>query len=91
MLTYIYLAPKENPEPSVAYWMLMTVHGLTLTLIEQLRWEDAEALWGEYRAAYPRWERLPAQEKVLSALDAARKRDRKNIIRSRFSLKSHFQ
>ena len=73
MLAYIYRAPKENRKPQAVYWMLMAVHGLTLELAGQLCREDAEALWGEYRKAYPRWERLPAQEKVLSALDAARK------------------
>ena len=73
MLSYIYRAPKENPEPPVAYWTLMAVHGLTPELAGQLCREDAEALWEEYRAAYPRRERLPAQKKALSALDAARK------------------
>ena len=73
MLSYIYRAPKENPEPLAAYWMLMAIHGLTPDLAERLDREDAEALWEEYRAAYPRRERLPAQKKVLSALDAARK------------------
>ena len=73
MLSYIYRAPKENREPLAAYWMLLAVHGLTLDLAGQLRREDAGALWGEYRAAYPRWERLPAQKRVLAALDAARK------------------
>ena len=73
MLSYIYRAPRENPEPPAAYWMLMAAHGLTPELAGRLCREDAEALWEEYRAAYPRRERLPAQKKVLSALDAARK------------------
>ena len=73
MLEYIYRAPRENREPPAVYWMLLAVHGLTLDLAGQLCREDAGALWGEYRAAYPRRERLPAQKKVLSALDAARK------------------
>lgn len=73
MLAYIYRAPAENREPQAVYWMFMAVHGLTLELAGQLSREDAEALWSEYRKVYPRWERLPAQKKVLSALDAARK------------------
>ena len=73
MLSYIYRVPKENREPLATYWMLMAVHGLTSDLIGQLYRENAETLWKEYRAAFPRWERLPAQKKVLSALDAARK------------------
>ena len=73
MLAYIYRAPKENREPLAVYWMLLAVHGLTPELAGKLCREDAEALWEEYRAAYPRRERLPAQKKALSALDAARK------------------
>ena len=75
MLAYIYRAPKENREPLAVYWMLMAVHGLTLELAGQLRREDAEALWNEYRTAYPRRERLSPQKKVLSALDAVRKKE----------------
>ena len=73
ILEYIYRAPKEHREPLAVYWMLLAVHGLTPELAGRLRREDAEALWREYRAAYPRWDRLPAQKKVLAALDAARK------------------
>ena len=73
MLEYIYRAPKEHREPSAAYWMLMAVHALTPELAGRLRREDAQALWDEYRAAYPRGDRLPAQKKVLAALDTARK------------------
>ena len=73
MLEYIYRAPKENREPLAVYWMLTAVHGLTPELAGRLGREDAQALWDEYRAAYPRWDRLPAQKKVLAALDAARK------------------
>ena len=73
MLEYIYRAPKEHREPSAAYWMLMAVHALTPELARRLHREDAQALWDEYRAAYPRRDRLPAQKKVLATLDAVRK------------------
>ena len=73
ILEYIYRAPKEHREPPAVYWMLMAVHGLTPELAGRLSRADAQTLWSEYRAAYPRWERLPAQKKVLTALDAARK------------------
>lgn len=73
VLEHIYRAPKENREPSAAYWMLTAVHGYTLELIGRLNREDAEALWAEYHGAYRRWERLPMQNQVLSALDRARK------------------
>lgn len=73
VLGYIYRAPKENREPVAAYWMLVAVHGQTLESIGRLSQEDAGALWAEYKGLYRRWDRLPAQEKVLAALDRARK------------------
>lgn len=73
VLEHIYWAPKENPEPAVAYWMLTAVHGKTLELIRHLSREDGEALWAEYNGAYRRRERLPVQNQVLAALDHARK------------------
>lgn len=72
-LEYIYRAPKENRKPLAAYWMLIAVHGQTLELIGQLSREDAGTLWKEYKETYRRRDRLPAQEKVLAALDRARK------------------
>lgn len=73
VLEYIYRAPKENREPLAAYWMLIAVHGQTLELIGLLDREDAGTLWKEYKEIYRRWDRLPAQEKVLAALDRTRK------------------
>lgn len=73
VLEYIYRAPKENHPPLAAYWMLIAVHGQTMDLIKQLNREDAGALWAEYKKIYRHWDRLPAQERMLAALDLARK------------------
>lgn len=72
VLTYIYRAPLENREPLSAYWMLLAVHGLTVGLIDKLDRADAEKLWKQYQKDYPRWDRLPAQEEVLSLLKMKR-------------------
>ena len=69
VLSLIYLAPKKYPEPKSAYWMLVAVQGLTIELIPRLTAEDAAALDAEFRAAYKRWERLPAQKQILNALN----------------------
>lgn len=70
VLSYMYAVPLEHREPRSAYWMLIAVHGLSLQLIEGLDPADAAALCKSYGKAYPRWERLPVQKNVLSALKA---------------------
>ena len=70
-LSYMYTLPPEHREPQSVYWMLVAVHGLTLDLIGGLAPADAAALRAVYEKAYPRWERLPVQKKVLAALKTA--------------------
>ena len=73
VLEYIYRMPLENKENSLAYWMLLAVHNLTVELAQRLDAPDAEALWRDYRKKYPRRDRLPSQKRVLSVLDTGRK------------------
>lgn len=74
VLEYLYQAPLPYRQADqTVYWMLTAVHGLSLDLISRLTPEDAGGLWEGYRQNYPRWERLPAQKKVLAALNARRK------------------
>lgn len=73
VLEFIFFEPLEHIDGKSAYWMLLAVHGMTYRLIRRLEPADAEALWAEYRKAYPRRVRLPAQENVLEALDAGRR------------------
>ena len=69
-LSYMYAVPSEHREPHSLYWMLIAVQGLSLDLIGRLAPEDAAALSKSFAEAYPRWERLPAQNKVMAALKA---------------------
>lgn len=68
ILSYMLMAPYENPQPKTAYWMLIGVQALAIPLIGQLKPKDAAALYERYKNCYPRWERLPVQKKVLQAL-----------------------
>lgn len=74
VLEYLYRTPLPYRQgDQTVYWMLTAVHGLSLDLISRLTPEDAGGLWEAYRRDYPRWERLPAQKKVLAALGTRRK------------------
>lgn len=73
MLSYIYHAPLEHPQPLTVYWMLKAVHGLTVDLAGLLAPADAQCLRDAYVKDYRRWDRLPSQKQALCALDSARK------------------
>lgn len=68
VLGYIYDMPQGHREYASIFWMLVAVHGLTEKLIDKLSPEDAASLKKRYGANYKRWERLPAQQKIYSAL-----------------------
>lgn len=69
LLEYIYFAPARHPDGRDAvYWMKLAVHGLTTDLLSRLEPEDAGAIYAAYQNAYPRRNRLPAQETLLKAL-----------------------
>ena len=69
LLDYMYRAPFAHPDVHQSvYWMFLAVQGLTQPVIGFLRPEDAQALYLWYQKAYPRRERLPAQDQVLAAL-----------------------
>ncbi len=68
VLEELYAAPPKTGVPKSAYWMLIAVQGLCPELIEHLNAEDAKALEASYAAAFRRWERMPAQQKTLKAL-----------------------
>ena len=73
VLTMVYHAPKEHPEPRSAFWMLIAVQGLTKKLIPLLSPADAAALATDYAETYARRERLPAQKQLLDAMQKAAK------------------
>lgn len=65
--------PERKRVPQSAYWMLIAVQSFGLDLVPLLNREDAGALRQSFARDYPRWSRLPAQEKLLSALKNAEK------------------
>ena len=71
VLTYVYRAPSEHREPQSLYWMLRAVHGLTVELVPLLLPTDAKELRDAYAKEYRRWDRFPAQKRVLAALEKA--------------------
>ena len=73
MLTKLFGAAEENPDPKSAHWMLVAIQGLARELIPGLSREDAAALASDYGSAWPRRARLPVQDDVLKALKKAAK------------------
>ena len=74
VLAELCAVPSRKSLPQSAYWMLIAVQSFGLDLTEGLNAEDAGALRRSYAHDYPRWERMPVQEKLLAALKAAEKR-----------------
>lgn len=68
LLRFMYEQPAEHRNDSLVYWMLLAVHGLTDGLIGFLSPEDAAGLAAQYEETFPRYERMPAQERVLKLL-----------------------
>ena len=73
VLSLLFRAPKEHPEPQSAYWVMTAAQGYAGMLIPRLSPADAAALVSEYSAAYARWERMPVQKQLLEALKKAAK------------------
>ncbi len=71
VLSYIFQVSLKHPKPLTVYWELQAAHALVLPLIPLLEPEDAASLQTEYVKSYLPRERLPAQKKVLSALEKA--------------------
>lgn len=68
VLRYMITAPEPWQELTSAYWMLIAVQGFGTDLIGYLDPADAKALAELYSAHYPRWDRLPVQNKLLKGL-----------------------
>ena len=72
-LSYLFEAAAEQKGSKSAYWMLIAVQGFGLELIDRLNAAEAKALRERYAALYPRWERLPVQDKLLKKLKSQSK------------------
>ena len=68
LLRYMFTVPEAWQELMCAYWMLIAVQGFGIDLIGYLEPADAKALAEILSAAYPRYIRLPVQEKLLKRL-----------------------
>ena len=68
LLSFMYTVPLKYKDDNLIYWMFAAVHTLACDLISRLDREDAEKLYEQYIKDYPRWERLPAQQKTIKAL-----------------------
>ena len=70
---FIFQAPKEHEKPLSVYWPLGAAQASVQAVIPGLNREDAQALAEQFKAIYRRWERMPAQEQMLKALEKAAK------------------
>ena len=70
---YIFAQAHEHKKSREAYWMLLASHVLALPLIELLPAQTARDLRSYFEAEYPKRERRPAQNQVISALKAREK------------------
>jgi len=69
LLRYIYYtAPSCWKSEVSVYWMLLAVQGSTMRLIKLLDVPTAKSLYKEYQHCYPRYQRLPVQNKIFVAL-----------------------
>ncbi len=71
VLEYVYREPISYRGPKYAYWMLLTVQGLTAELIPLWGAEDAESLAQSYNRMYSRRVRLPNQKQLFDLLRKA--------------------
>lgn len=70
VLRFIYEAPLNNKKYQSAYWMMLAAHSLTECLFPLIFDEQAGELAKWYAEIYPPYDRLPAQIKILKALQA---------------------
>jgi len=68
VLRFVYEAPTEYKENNLGYWMMQAVQAHTDKLICFLSPQDAADLAVWYAEAYPKYVRLPAQNRVLAHL-----------------------
>lgn len=69
---FILRAPVNYKGEPMVYWTFMAAHGATLPYLPSLPVQQAKPLRAWYQKAYPRWERMPCQEQVLTALKQVR-------------------
>lgn len=68
VLRYVFNVPQDEKGSLSAYWMLIAVHGFADGLISFLSKEDAGGLSELYEDLFPKYKRLPVQQKIASHL-----------------------
>ena len=68
ILRLLFDKADDKRMPLSAYWMLIAVQGFGSGLIPLLDKAEAAGLLELYSAQYPRWERLPVQNRILKQL-----------------------
>lgn len=71
-IEYIFRQALDHKGDPLVYWMFMAVHGATLLYLKSLTSQQARDLQWWYEKAYPRPERMPCQQRVLSTLKKMR-------------------
>lgn len=71
VLECLYRAPSDYTGPKAAYWMLRAAQTYSLPLVGRLTPADARAVLSAYERAYPRFDRMPAQQEIFTALTEA--------------------
>lgn len=72
-LEFMLKTPEEHKGNTLAYWMLLAVHGKTNPLVAKLAAEGASELLEWYEKQYPKRMRLPVQKDLVKQLNAAAK------------------
>ena len=73
VMEHILRYPAEHREPVSAFWMLCAVQSHAEILVPMLSAEDAGSLQKTYGKLFPRWDRLPVQQKLYAALGKQKK------------------
>ena len=69
---YVLRMPLQYKSDPLVYWTFMAVQGAVLPYLHCLGSQQAGELRRWFERTYPRWERMPCQEQVLSALKKIR-------------------
>ena len=65
--------PADNRQPVCSFWMLCAVQAHAEALVPMLAADDAQQLQKMYGKLFPRWDRLPVQQKLYAELGRQKK------------------
>lgn len=88
VLRFVFAAPREQKDLSLAFWMMQAVQGFTEKLIVFLSPQAAADLEASYTEAYPKRVRLPVQQTIAQHLQA---QAGESLAKKRKGLKDFFR